>query len=88
MANAANGAPLWALAGLLYVAYNVTGSLPFFTQTGGTACSAREAKWGGIVGGIAFIGAAILMNIALLCHIEDVAQLEVPTLFLSDLIGP
>lgn len=88
MANATNGAPLWALAGLLYVAYNVTGSLPFFTQTGGTACSAREAKWGGIVGGIAFIGAAILMNIALLCHIEDVAQLEVPTLFLSDLISP
>lgn len=88
MANATGGAPLWALAGLLYVAYNVTGSLPFFTQTGGTACSAREAKWGGIVGGIAFIGAAILMNAALLCHIEDVAQLEVPTLFLSDLISP
>ncbi|MDO5042302.1 MAG: hypothetical protein Q4D92_02190 [Slackia sp.] len=88
MANATNGAPLWALAGLLYVAYNVAGALPFFTQTGGTACSAREAKWGGVIGGIAFIGAAILMNTGLLCHIEDVAQLEVPTLFLSDLISP
>ena len=28
------------------------------------------------------------MNLALLCYIEDVAQLEVPTLFLSDLISP
>ena len=33
MANATNGAPLWALAGTLYVAYNMTGSVPFLTQT-------------------------------------------------------
>lgn len=88
MANATNGAPLWALGGLLYVAYNVTGSVPFFTQTGGTAHVAREAKIGAVLGGIAFIGAAILMNLALLCHIENVASLEVPTLYLSDLISP
>ena len=88
MANATNGAPLWALAGTLYVAYNMTGSVPFLTQTGATANSAREAKWGALVGGILFIAAGLLMNLALLCYIEDVAQLEVPTLFLSDLISP
>ena len=88
MANATNGAPLWALAGLLYVAYNMTGSVPFLTQTGATATSAREAKWGAIGGGILFIVAGLLMNLALLCYIDDVAKLEVPTLFLSDLISP
>lgn len=88
MANATNGAPLWALAGLLYVAYNMTGSVPFLTQTGATATSAREAKWGAIGGGILFIVAGLLMNLALLCYIDDVSQLEVPTLFLSDLISP
>ncbi len=88
MANATNGAPLWALGGLLYVAYNVTGSVPFFAQTGGTARISREAKIGAVAGGIAFIGAAMLMNVALLSYIEDVASLEVPTLFLSDLISP
>ena len=43
---------------------------------------------GALVGGILFIAAGLLMNLALLCYIEDVAQLEVPTLFLSDLISP
>lgn len=88
MANATNGAPLWILGGLLYVAYNVAGSVPFFAQTGGTARVPREAKIGAILGGVAFIGAAALMNVALLCHIEDVAMLDVPTLYLSDLISP
>ncbi|MBS5451173.1 MAG: hypothetical protein KHY83_01360 [Coriobacteriia bacterium] len=88
MANATNGAPLWALAGLLYVAFNMTGSVPFLTQTGATAASAREAKWGAIGGGILFVVAGLLMNLALLCYIDDVSQLEVPVLFLSDLISP
>lgn len=88
MANATNGAPLWALGGLLYVAYNVAGSVPFFAQTGGTARVPREAKIGAVLGGIAFIGAAMLMNVALLCHIENVYMLDVPTLYLSDLISP
>lgn len=88
MPNATNGAPLWALAGLLYVAYNIAGAVPFLSQAGAETNSAREAKWGAVVGGLCFIGAALLMNVALLCYIDDVAMLEVPTLFLSDLISP
>ena len=88
VSNATNGAPLWALAGLLYVAYNMTGAVPFLTQTGGTAATPREAKLGAIIGGLLFAAAGLLMNIALLCYIDDVAALEVPTLFLSDLISP
>ena len=88
IANATNGAPLWALGGLLYCAYNITGSVPFLTQTGGTSDTAREAKIGAVLGGILFVVAALLMNIALACYIDDTAALEVPTLFLSDLISP
>lgn len=88
IANATNGAPLWALGGLLYCAYNITGSVPFLTQSGGISDTAREAKVGAVLGGVLFVLAALLMNLALMCYIDDVAALEVPTLFLSDLISP
>lgn len=95
MAHATTDGSWWALAGLLYVCYNMTGSVPFLTQTGATANSAKEAKFGALFGGILFIVAGILMNIALICNLElttaDGTYLyasEVPTLILSELIGP
>lgn len=83
-----SASPLWALSGLLYVAYNMTGSVPFLAQSGGEAGTAREAKLGAVFGGVLFAAAGLLMNLALLCYIDDVSQLEVPTLWLSDLISP
>ncbi|MEG0682715.1 MAG: hypothetical protein RR434_04245 [Raoultibacter sp.] len=86
--NATQGAPLWMLAGALYVAYNATGSVPFFTQTGSLANSAREAKIGGILGGILLMTAALLLNLALLAYAPEVAALDVPNLYFAGLVSP
>jgi len=88
MPNATNGAQLWWLAGLLYVAYNVTGSIPFFTETGGMAKTAKEAKLGAIIGGVSLITAGLVLNLALLSYIDEIKDLQVPNLFLADLFHP
>lgn len=78
----------WWLAGILYVAYNVTGSIPFLTEMGKTANTRKEAVLGGIIGGATLMIAGLLLNLALLSYIGEVADLEIPNLFLSDLISP
>lgn len=78
----------WWLAGILYVAYNVTGSIPFLTEMGKTANIKNEAILGGLIGGATLILAGLLLNLALLSYIEDVADLKIPNLFLADLISP
>lgn len=88
MPNATNGSQLWWLAGLLYVAYNVTGSIPFFTETGAMATTAKEAKYGAIIGAVALIGSGLVLNLALLSYIDDVKDLQVPNLFLAELFHP
>ncbi len=78
----------WWIAGMLYVAYNVTGSVPFLTAMGANAHSAREAKWGAIAGGVALMLAGLLLNLAMLSNIEEVASLDIPILYLANFISP
>lgn len=78
----------WWLSGLLYVAYNVTGSVPFLTAMGAKANSRKEAKWGAVLGGVALMLAGLLINLAMLSDIEEVATLEIPILYLANYITP
>lgn len=78
----------WWIAGLLYVAYNVTGAVPFLTAMGAGANSRKEAKWGAIAGGVALMLAGLLLNLAMLCDIEEVAALDIPILHLANYISP
>ncbi|NLL82064.1 MAG: hypothetical protein GX231_07160 [Tissierellia bacterium] len=86
--KATSSTSTWWLAGILYVAYNVTGSIPFLTEMGKGASTKKEAVLGAIVGGIALMTAGLLLNIALLSYIDKIAILEIPNLYLSDLISP
>lgn len=88
MPKATSNPNFWWLAGLLYVAYNVTGSIPFFTETGKMADTATEAKVGAVLGGILLMLAAGLLVVAHLAYLPQIASLEVPNLFLTDLISP
>lgn len=88
MPKATSNPNFWALAGLLYVAYNVTGSIPFFTETGKMADTATEAKAGAVLGGIFLMLAAGLLVVAHLAYLPEIAKLEVPNLFLTGLISP
>ena len=83
-----SASPFWWLSGMLYVAYNVTGSVPFFTAMGAQAKSRREAKWGAIAGGVALMLSGLLLNLAMLCDIEAVAALDIPILYLANYISP
>ncbi len=78
----------WWLAGLLYVAYNATGSVPFFNSMGKLASSKREAQLGSILGGVLLMSACILVSLAMLCDIEQTVTMEIPILYLANFISP
>lgn len=86
--KATNSSSTWWLAGILYVAYNVTGSIPFLTEMGKGAASRKEAILGAVIGSVALMTAGLLLNLALLSYIGDIYQLSIPNLYFADLITP
>jgi uncharacterized membrane protein YkvI len=78
----------WWVSGVLYVAYNVTGSVPFLTSMGAAANSRREARLGAVVGSVALMLAGILLLAGQLSYAGDVATLAVPNLFLANRLTP
>lgn len=85
----ATGSPsAWWLAGILYVAYNVTGSIPFLAEMGKGAATGKEAVLGAVIGSVALMTSGLLLNLALLAYIGDIAHLAIPNLYFADLITP
>lgn len=79
----------WALSGLMYAAYTVTGVVPYLADIGkSTATSRKNSVWGGIFGGGAFLIAVMILNFSLLANILDVYNLEIPSLFVAASISP
>ncbi len=79
----------WAISGLLYGAYTVTGVVPYLAGIGAsTATNKKNAIYGGIFGGFAFIVAVLIMNFGLLANIGNVYMLEIPSLYVADQISP
>ena len=78
----------WWIAGMLYVAYNATGSVPFLNGMGAGAKSKREVKLGAIIGGVLLMLAGICVSLAMLCDIENTAAMEIPILYLAEFISP
>ncbi|NLW25557.1 MAG: hypothetical protein GXY91_10050 [Clostridia bacterium] len=86
--RATSSSNAWWLAGTLYVAYNVTGSIPFLNEMGKRANSSKEAVLGAILGAVALMTAGLLLNLALLAYIGDIAELSIPNLHFAELITP
>lgn len=79
----------WALSGLMYAAYTVTGVVPYLADIGkSTASNRKNAIFGGIFGGGAFLIAVMILNFGLLANILDVYNLEIPSLFVAASISP
>lgn len=79
----------WAISGLLYAAYTVTGVVPYLAGIGAsTATNKKNALYGGIFGGFAFVIAVLIMNFGLLANIESVYNLQIPSLYVADQISP
>lgn len=79
----------WAISGLLYGAYTVTGVVPYLAGIGAsTATNKKNALYGGIFGGVAFVIAVLIMNFGLLANITSVYNLQIPSLYVADQISP
>ena len=53
-----------------------------------TATTKKNAAWGGVFGGGAFLVAVMILNFGLLANIDHVAHLEIPSLYVAESISP
>lgn len=78
----------WFLAALSYVGFCMLWLAAFMAQTGKEAASQKEGKLGAFWGAMAFCGAVILLTLALMSCITDIAGTEIPSLILANRISP
>ncbi|MDI3331850.1 MAG: hypothetical protein QJR09_14130 [Micrococcus sp.] len=73
----------WFMAGLSYVGFCMLWLAAFLTALGKTARSRREAASGGVLGGVVFSVACIIVALGLLANLEAVAGTQIPMLVLA-----
>ena len=78
----------WIIAGLSYVGFCMLWLAAFLTALGKTVPTQREARAGGLWGGIIFSLACVLVGMGLLANIERVAGMQIPMLVLARDIAP
>ncbi len=76
------------LSGIIYASYNVIIVMAFLTGLGATSKTEKEGMWGGIIGAVALMSAAIVMHLAILSDIGNLYTKAIPALFLADKISP
>ncbi|MGO2695503.1 YkvI family membrane protein [Bavariicoccus seileri] len=86
--RATSSSKAWPLAGVLYVAFNVTGSIPFLTEMGKSAPSKKETIFGAVIGGTALMVSGFLLNLALLSYADETVGLAIPNLYFAELLSP
>lgn len=77
----------WFTSGVLYASFNITLVAPFLVEVGSTATNKKNCVLGGIIGGCAYMIAAMILNLGLLSNIQNVYNQEIPTLILSNEIS-
>lgn len=78
----------WITAGLSYVGFCMLWLAAFLTALGKTVPTQREARAGGLSGGVIFSLACIIVGLGLLANIERVAGMQIPMLVLASDIAP
>ncbi|GAA1750806.1 hypothetical protein [Kocuria aegyptia] len=78
----------WFLSGLSYVGFCMLWLAVFLTALGKTAHNRKEAASGGLLGGIAFSAACIIVGLGLLANIARVNGTEIPMLVLAADLSP
>ncbi|RBP65066.1 putative membrane protein YkvI [Brevibacterium sanguinis] len=77
----------WFLAGLSYVGFCMLWLAAFLAALG-KASNRREAVGGGLLGGILFSLACMIVGLGLLANIESLFDAEIPMLVLAGGLGP
>ncbi|MGL5693290.1 MAG: YkvI family membrane protein [Peptostreptococcaceae bacterium] len=78
----------WNLTGIIYSGLNIIIVTPFLVGVGETAINKKNCMRGGIIGGIAFMTACLVLNLGILSDIENICIKEIPTLYMADKVGP
>lgn len=77
------GASMWMTSPMLYVSYNLLLAVAVLAPLGKEADDVAVLNRGGVLGGAALGVGALLINLALLAGMPQVAQMEVPMLYLT-----
>lgn len=78
----------WILAGLSYVGFCMLWLAAFLSALGKTVKNRREATAGGLVGGVFFSVACMIVGLGLLANMSRVFDSEIPMLVLAGDLGP
>ena len=80
--------PSWLASGVLYACFNIGVGFPMLAVMGGMNKSAKEAGFGGVLGGLGLGVLIIFLNIALYLNIDKLHDIDIPTLLLASEIHP
>jgi uncharacterized membrane protein YkvI len=80
--------PHWLFSGLLYVGLTLPGLASFLPAVGATTNNDREIGVSAVFAPLLFVGAMVLVVLAVLYRIEDVYRAAVPILSLAEQVMP
>lgn len=78
----------WWMTAIVYSGLNLIIATPFLVGVGTTTTKKTNCIWGGILGGIIFMIAAMTLNMGILSDIKNTYVTEIPTLYMAKSIGP
>ncbi len=78
----------WCITGIVYSGLNLIIATPFLAGVGATASNKKNCIWGGVIGGIVFMVAAMTLNLGIISDIQNTYITEIPTLYMAKNIGP
>lgn len=78
----------WFLSGIIYAGLNLVLATPFLIGAGSTAKNKKSCIYGGVIGGLTLMIAAITLNLGMMLDIKNIYMAEIPTLFMANEIGP
>ncbi|UFQ97929.1 hypothetical protein [Pseudomonas wenzhouensis] len=86
--NSNRAADNWIVSALLYASFNIAVGLPMLVVIGGLTRDHRAAGLGGVVGGLGLGFLILVLNIGLFANINQLQNVELPTLALAANIHP
>ncbi|MEH6946984.1 hypothetical protein V7068_07870 [Bacillus sp. JJ634] len=78
----------WILGAALYVSYCIAAGFSMLTVMGGTSKDNKSTKMGGILGGIMLGLLVILFHVSMFSKIDQIQNVDMPTLVLANHIAP
>jgi len=86
--NLLSASPNWLFSSVLYVCFGLPAAASFLPAIGAAASNNRDVAFAGIIGPSVFVGAILLVTLALMSHIDEVNGALIPIMVLADEVLP